>query len=99
MSDKLVARLGDAVGEVNWIPFDRNGEVLSTLEDDLVAVTPAELRERACGSDQQVIAVCGGELKLAALEAAMINPFCSTLVTDVINARRLLDSKVVGTSR
>jgi DNA-binding transcriptional regulator LsrR (DeoR family) len=97
MSSAMVKRvMKDAVGEIAWVPFDAEGNVLADIERDLVAIKPRELREHAASSSRQVVAVAGGADKVGSIEAAMIDPCFSTLVTDVINARRLIDSKRVG---
>ncbi len=93
---QMFDRLDGAAAEICWVPIDAAGKPLPEIADYLVAVKPDELRERARNRDLRVIAVAGGVTKVDAIEAAMIDPCFSTLVTDVVNARRLMRSEKVG---
>lgn len=99
MNRSFLEHLTDAVAEICWVPIDSKGRVIEEVAQQLVSVKPSELRDRARDGSRRVIAVAGGESKLAAIEAAMIDPCFSTLVTDVVNARRLLKSDEVGGGR
>lgn len=96
MDADMPARKEHAVAEICWIPMTADGKVVEDLAADLVAIKPQQLRDHAVKRTSQVIAIAGGEDKLAAIHAAMIDPCFSILVTDVVNARNLMRSEVIG---
>lgn len=96
MHPDMPARKSDAVAEICWVPITADGRVVEDLAADLVAIEPQQLRDHAVKRTSQVIAIAGGEDKLDAIHAAMIDPCFSILVTDVINARNLMRSEMIG---
>jgi lsr operon transcriptional repressor len=75
------------VGDIGLWLFDANGEVLLPKEDNLLAVSPAELR--AC---PLVIAVASGGLKARAILAALRGGYVDILITDEHAARLVLEA-------
>ncbi len=84
------------VGEINYHPFDRNGEIvdrkeLRRLTRRVLAVPPARLRELSSEYGKLVIAVAGGPDKRDAILGAMRGRFANVLVTDEDTATALLE--------
>jgi DNA-binding transcriptional regulator LsrR (DeoR family) len=80
-----LARLG-FVGDVCGRFFTEQGEILDTdLNQRVIAVTAESLRQI-----KRVIAVAGGEIKVAAIRGALRSGMVNTLVTDSIAANKLL---------
>jgi DNA-binding transcriptional regulator LsrR (DeoR family) len=83
------------VGEVNYHPFDRDGELidrkeLRPLTQRVLAVPPSRLRELSGQYGKLVIAVAGGPDKHEAILGAMRGRFANVLVTDEETAEALL---------
>ena len=85
------------VGEINYHPFDRSGELierreLRPLTRRVLAIPPSRLRELSARYGKLVIAVAGGRDKRDAILGAMRGRFANVLVTDEESAEALLDS-------
>jgi len=83
------------VGEINYHPFDRHGELvhrkeLRPLTDRVLAVPPTRLRELAGEYGKLVIAVAGGPDKREAIRGAIRGQYANVLVTDEETAADLL---------
>jgi len=83
------------VGEVNYHPFDRDGQLidrkeLRPLTQRVLAVPPSRLRELSGQYGKLVIAVAGGPDKHEAILGAMRGRFANVLVTDEETAEALL---------
>lgn len=83
------------VGEINYHPFDRNGEIvdrkeLRPLTQRVLAVPPARLRELSAEYGKLVIAVAGGPDKREAILGALRGRFANVLVTDEDTAEAIL---------
>ena len=83
------------VGEINYHPFDRDGELidrkeLRPLTQRVLAVPPSRLRELSDQYGKLVIAVAGGPDKHEAILGAMRGRFANVLVTDEETAEALL---------
>ena len=83
------------VGEVNYHPFDRDGQLidrkeLRQLTQRVLAVPPSRLRELSGQYGKLVIAVAGGPDKHEAILGAMRGRFANVLVTDEETAEALL---------
>lgn len=83
------------VGEINYHPFDRHGQILDRRElrpltQRVLAVPPARLRELSARYGKLVIAVAGGSDKRDAIVGAMRGRFANVLVTDEDTAAALL---------
>jgi deoxyribonucleoside regulator len=83
------------VGEVNYHPFDRDGDLidrkeLRPLTQRVLAVPPSRLRELSGQYGKLVIAVAGGPDKHEAILGAMRGRFANVLVTDEETAEALL---------
>jgi DNA-binding transcriptional regulator LsrR (DeoR family) len=83
IADDLVAQ--GVVGEVGATLFTASGEIIHTLDDQSIAITPEQLRKIP-----NVIAVAGGPTKIDAIRAALATKLVSSLVTDARTALRLL---------
>jgi len=80
-----LARRG-AVGDISLRFFDRNGvPVHGPLDDRVIGVTLEELKQTP-----RVVAVTGGERKVAAIRACLIGRLANVLITDKFTAERLL---------
>jgi DNA-binding transcriptional regulator LsrR (DeoR family) len=95
VSVKRLRRLG-VVGEINYHPFDRDGEIvdrkeLRPLTQRVLAVPPARLRELSAHYGRLVIAVAGGPDKREAIRGAMRGRFANVLITDEDTATALLE--------
>ncbi|WP_374009544.1 sugar-binding transcriptional regulator [Leifsonia sp. LS-T14] len=73
------------VGEVGATLFTNTGEIIDTIDDRSLAITPAQLRRIP-----EVIAVAGGRSKAIAIHAALLTGLVNSLVTDQGTAQRLL---------
>jgi deoxyribonucleoside regulator len=85
------------VGEINYHPFDKNGEIvdksaLRPLTRRLLGVSAGRLRELSAAPGRLVIAVAGGPDKREAILGAMRGRFANVLVTDDETAAALLES-------
>ncbi len=85
------------VGEINYHPFDRAGELidrreLRPLTRRVLAIPPSRLRELSARYGKLVIAVAGGRDKRDAILGAMRGRFANVLVTDEETAEALLES-------
>jgi deoxyribonucleoside regulator len=83
------------VGEINYHPFDRNGELLDhrelrPLTRRVLAIPPSRLRELSTQYGKLVIAVAGGRDKREAILGAMRGRFANVLVTDEETAEALV---------
>jgi len=83
------------VGEINYHPFDQNGELidkkeLRPLTGRVLAVPPSRLRELSTEYGKLVIAVAGGPDKREAITGAIRGRFANVLVTDEDTATALL---------
>jgi DNA-binding transcriptional regulator LsrR (DeoR family) len=83
------------VGEINYHPYDQNGQILDrkelrALTRRVLAVTPGRLRELSAEYGKFVIAVAGGPDKRQAILGAMRGRFANVLVTDEDTAAALL---------
>lgn len=83
------------VGEINYHPFDKDGEIidrkeLRPLTRRVLAVPASRLRELSTAPGKLVIAVAGGSDKRAAILGAMRGRFANVLVTDEETATALL---------
>ena len=95
VSVRTLRALG-VVGEINYQPFDRNGEIiakkeLTTLTRRVLAVTAERLREMSRQYAKHIIAVAGGRQKVEAILGALRGKFFNVLVTDEETALRLLE--------
>jgi DNA-binding transcriptional regulator LsrR (DeoR family) len=86
ISVKRLRQLG-VVGEINYQPFDAEGEIvdqpeLRALMRRLLSVDGARLQALSRRDDRRVIAVAGGKDKLAAVRGALAGGFMNVLVTD-----------------
>jgi DNA-binding transcriptional regulator LsrR (DeoR family) len=95
VSVRRLRRLG-VVGEINYHPFDRQGQLvdrreLRPLTQRVLAVPPARLTELATRYGKLVIAVAGGADKREAITGAMRGRFANVLVTDEDTAAALLE--------
>jgi DNA-binding transcriptional regulator LsrR (DeoR family) len=81
------------ISESNYIPIRRDGIQNKEIEDKLIAIKIDDFRQIAKKKDHHVIAIAGGEHKREAIEAALVNPYFNTLVTDEKIARYLLDER------
>jgi len=83
------------VGEINYQPFDRNGELvdrreLRPLTQRVLGVPAARLRELSAAYGKLVVAVAGGPDKREAILGAVRGRFANVLVTDEDTADALL---------
>ncbi|WP_162893086.1 sugar-binding transcriptional regulator [Microbacterium halotolerans] len=85
IAQELVDR--GVVGEVVATLYDRNGTVDSTLDHRSLAITADELRRVP-----EVIGVAGGATKVEAIRAALLGGLITSLITDTVTARALLDA-------
>ncbi len=74
------------VGEVLATLYDREGDVITALDDRSLAMSADQLRQVP-----EVIAIAGGSRKAAAVVGAVRAEIIDSLVTDVHLARRLLE--------
>lgn len=83
------------VGEINYQPFDRDGQIvdrreLRPLTQRVLCVPAARLRELSAAHGKLVIAVAGGPDKREAILGALRGRFANVLVTDEETAEGLL---------
>lgn len=95
VSVQRLRRLG-VVGEINYHPFDRNGQIverkeLRPLTRRILAVPATRLRELSASYGKLVIAVAGGPDKREAILGAVKGRFANVLVVDEDTATALLD--------
>jgi DNA-binding transcriptional regulator LsrR (DeoR family) len=74
-----------AVGEVAASLFTAAGDIIDSIADQSIAITPEQIRRIP-----NVIAVAGGPTKIAAIRAALATKLVTSLVTDTRTALRLL---------
>jgi len=95
LSPKLVSaeelqelkKLG-AVGDILGHCFDRNGNFINTdLEERLVSIPVNMLK-----NIQERVAIAGGEYKVQAIRGVLRSGLITTLVTDEITAKKLMES-------
>jgi len=94
LSVKRLRQLG-VVGEINYQPFDAEGEIvdhpeLRALVRRLLSVDAGRLQALSKREDRRVIAVAGGKDKRAAVEGALAGAFMNVLITDEDLAGSLL---------
>jgi DNA-binding transcriptional regulator LsrR (DeoR family) len=94
VSVRRLRRLG-VVGEINYQPFDRDGQIvdrreLRPLTRRVLGVPAPRLRELAASYGRLVVAVAGGADKREAILGAMRGRFVNALVTDEDTAAALL---------
>jgi DNA-binding transcriptional regulator LsrR (DeoR family) len=83
-----------AVGEVLGRFLDRNGRMIATdLHDRVIALAPEAMEGR------EVVGVAGGPGKTEAILSVLRSGLLSTLITDELTARRLLDAKTTARAR
>src|SRR5439155_10511450 len=95
ISVKRLRQLG-VVGEINYQPFDAEGEIvdqpeLRALMRRLLSVDGARLQALSKRDDRRVIAVAGGKDKRHAVRGALAGGFLNVLITDEDLAGLLLE--------
>jgi DNA-binding transcriptional regulator LsrR (DeoR family) len=95
ISVKRLRQLG-VVGEINYQPFDAEGEIvdqpeLRALMRRLLSVDGARLQALSKRDDRRVIAVAGGKDKRHAIQGALAGGFMNVLITDEDLAGSLLE--------
>jgi DNA-binding transcriptional regulator LsrR (DeoR family) len=96
ISVKRLRQLG-VVGEINYQPFDAEGEIvdqpeLRALMRRLLSVDGARLQALSKRDDRRVIAVAGGKDKRHAVRGALAGGFLNVLITDEDLAGLLLEN-------
>ena len=86
------------VGEINYQPFDRSGQVtdrkeLRGLTRRVLAVSAARLGQMSQAYGKYVIAVAGGLQKLPAIRGALRGRFMNVLITDEDTALSLVEDR------
>ena len=97
VSVKKLRAMG-VVGEINYQPFDARGHIsdrkeLRGLTRRVLAVSAERLREMSQSYGKYVIAVAGGQQKLAAIRGALRGRFMNVLITDEDTALKLVDDR------
>jgi len=97
VSVRTLRTLG-VVGEINYQPFDANGQVsdrreLRGLTQRVLAVSAERLRELSQSDEKYVIAVAGGREKLGAIRGALRGHFMNVLITDEDTALSLVGDR------
>jgi DNA-binding transcriptional regulator LsrR (DeoR family) len=86
-SEQAQLRASGAVGDVCLQFFDENGAKVATdLDSRVLGIASTELR-----AIPRRIGVAGGQRKLSAIRGAVLGGWVNILVTDLGNARRLMD--------
>ena len=97
VSMKKLRAMG-VVGEINYQPFDARGQIsdrkeLRGLTRRVLAVSGERLREMSQSYGKYVIAVAGGQGKLAAIRGALRGRFMNVLITDEDTALKLVEDR------
>jgi DNA-binding transcriptional regulator LsrR (DeoR family) len=95
ISVKRLRQLG-VVGEINYQPFDAQGEIvdrpeLRALMRRVLSVDAARLQALSRHDDHRVVAVAGGKDKRQAVRGALAGGFMNVLITDEDLAGLLLE--------